>query len=124
MRNFLAGTLVASAALFGLGAAALAQTAAAPPAATQPAPASSYTDAQLQDFAEASIAIDRIRGQAPNAPPTPESQAQMRAVLEQHHLNAGTYNALVASIQADPVLAQRVQALRAQAGGTATTTNQ
>jgi hypothetical protein len=109
--------------MFAMSSVAMAQnTSAEAPATTAAAPAS-FTDAQLQSFAAASVAIDPInRSLLQGATPEAQAQAatQIRALLEQHGLDGATYNAIAAAAQADPALAQRIASLQthgAHAGG-------
>ncbi len=96
-------------------------TEAGPPAGAAQAPGapSAYTDAQLQAFAEASVEIEAIKSQADaNGGLNAESTAAIRDSLASHQLTLESYNAIVASLQTDTVLAERVAALRAQAATT------
>ncbi|MGE3142925.1 MAG: DUF4168 domain-containing protein [Hyphomonadaceae bacterium] len=112
---------IAATALFGASAwaapasgAASDATNAAPQAATPGAAAgasATYTDAQLQAFAAASAEMQPIQ-QRPNASTDPQALADMRAVLERHHLDSATYNAIAQRMRADSTFAARVAALR------------
>ncbi|HVY86985.1 MAG TPA: DUF4168 domain-containing protein [Caulobacterales bacterium] len=96
------------------------QPSAAAPAQGAAPSNSNFSDAQLRNFAQASVEIDRIKQQTQSNGATPDSAAQMRSVLQQHQLNAADYNNIVAALQTNPALAQRVATLRAEAGATAT----
>jgi hypothetical protein len=132
MRKSLIAGAVAAVGALGLGlpamaedpapAAATAEPAQAAPAApTAGAPAApttaTYTEAQLQHFAAASVEIERVQTQArASGGPNEQTQAQIRAALDTHQLDAATYNGIVEAMRADPVLAQRVVAFRTQTG--------
>lgn len=85
---------------------------ASPPAATQ----STYTDAQLQAFAAASLEIDPISRALPTANDEQRAAAtaQIREILQRHGMDAETYNAIAAQAQTDAALAQRVASLQTQ----------
>lgn len=112
-------TAAAAAAVLAFSGAAFAQTEAAPAQAEQPASPSSFTDAQLQSFAAASIEIDPISRSLQGA--TPEAQAtaatQIRAILASNNLDSDTYNSIAAAAQADPALAQRIASLQTSGSG-------
>lgn len=83
------------------------------PQTVTPAPApGTYSDAQLQAFAAASLEIDPISRSLAGA--TPEQQAtattQIRTILQQHDLDGETYNAIASRAQTDTVLAARIAA--------------
>lgn len=111
-------TAAAAAAVLAFSGAAFAQTETAPAQTEQAAP-SSFTDAQLQSFAAASVEIDPISRSLQGA--TPEAQAtaatQIRAILASNNLDSDTYNAIAAAAQADPALAQRIASLQTAGSG-------
>ena len=98
--------------------AAMAQTPASPPAATQ----SSFSDAQLQAFAAASLEIDPISRALPSATAAQRTQAttQIRTILQRHNIDSATYNAIAARAQSDQEFAARIQTLHRQAQAPAT----
>jgi hemolysin activation/secretion protein len=82
-------------------------------------PTSAFTEAQLQAFAEASVEIEAIKARADaNGGLDADSTAAIRASLTNHQLTLDSYNAIVAAIQTDTVLAERVASLRTQAATT------
>jgi hypothetical protein len=73
-----------------------------------------YSDAQLQAFAAASLEIDPISRTLAGATPDQEATAatQIRAILQRHNLDGETYNTIASRAQADPALAARVAAFQ------------
>jgi hypothetical protein len=121
-RTFGAAAIIS---LFALAAPAMADTATpaqpqgttqAAPQATQgaqrTAPAAPVTDAELRNFAAARAQIEPLNAR----PQTTDAERQaalteMRAVLQRNNLTGARYNEIVAAVQADPALQQRLAAL-------------
>ena len=103
----------AFAAILGFAGAASAQTTEPAAPAHQAAP-SSYSDAQLQSFAAASLEIDPISRTLATATPEQRTEAatQIREILTRHQLDSATYNQIASSAQSDPALAARVAELQ------------
>ena len=119
-RMFGAAALVS---LFALAAPAIADTAppsASPAPAAQaspaaPATAAAVTDVELRSFAAARAEIEPINARPRTTDAEREAAiAAMRASLERHNLTGARYNEIVAAVQADPALAQRLAALTPQ----------
>ena len=96
------------------GTAALAQTTpqAAPPATTPPAasttaPAASYTDADVDQFATAALAVQKIQQDA--AVPDTDKQTKMSAAVTSSGLTPEKFNAMATASQSDPALMKRIQ---------------
>lgn len=95
-----------------MGAAAQAPPAQAPPAA----PAAAYTEAQLHDFARATLELDELtRGLGENPTEAQRQQATeaAHAVLQRHNLDVATFNAIANQASTDEALAQRIRTMRA-----------
>src|SRR5262249_21849937 len=93
--------------------AAPAPEAAPPPSASVPT-AGAYTDDQLRAFVAASAQVDPINHSLATAAPAQRAAlvAQIRTVLQQHNLDAATYNAIAAQAQTDTALASRIAAIQ------------
>ena len=96
------------------GTAALAQTtpqatppAASPPAASTTAPAASYTDADVDQFATAALAVQKIQQNA--AVPDTDKQTKMSAAVTSSGLTPEKFNAMATASQSDPALMKRIQ---------------
>jgi len=98
------------------GTAALAQTTpqASPPATTPPAasaapaaPAASYTDADVDQFATAALAVQKIQQDA--AVPDTDKQTRMSAAVTSSGLTPEKFNAIATASQSDPALMKRIQ---------------
>lgn len=96
-----------------MGSAAAAQEAAPPPpAASQPAPEApaaqqNYSDAQVDNFAQAVLKVQEIQGDA-----TLEQEAKqtaMVAAVQESGLDPQTYNSMSQAAQQDPQLLERIQ---------------
>lgn len=85
------------------------QPAPAPPSAGSPAgvQASSYTDSELQQFASAAIAIQRIENDSAAAPA--DKEPMMAAAVQQSGLTPQRFNEIAEASNADPALMQRIQ---------------
>ena len=80
--------------------------------------AAGFTDAQLHDFARATLELDElVRGLGDNPTQVQREQASgaARAVLERHNLDVGTFNAIALQARDDEALAQRIRTMREQA---------
>jgi hypothetical protein len=80
-----------------------------------PALAQDYTDAKLAAFAAAQTEMEPLT----QLPRDTEAQqqavfAQMRAVLDSHELSATEYNEMVAAVNANPALAERIGELQTE----------
>jgi hypothetical protein len=80
-----------------------------------PALAQDYTDTQLAAFAAAQEEMEPLT----QLPRDTDAQAQavfaqMRAVLDSHELSATQYNEMVAAVNANPALAQRIGELQTE----------
>jgi len=73
-----------------------------------------FTDAQLQAFAQASAEIDPLNRSLATATPEQRSEAamQIRSVLLRHNIDQATYNGIAARAQTDQALAQRIAQAR------------
>jgi hypothetical protein len=111
-RMSLAGAVLALA--LSAGAAVAQTTTPAPPSAAGPA---TYSDAQLQSFAAASLEIDPISRALPSANDEQRTQAttQIREILQRHSIDSATYNAIAAQAQTDSALAARITAFQVAA---------
>lgn len=86
-----------------------------PPQSTMPqttppttaAPASSYTDTDIDEFATAAIAVQKI--QQDSAVPDADKQTQMAAAVKSSGLTADKFNAIARASQSDPALMKRIQ---------------
>jgi len=106
-------------------AAALAQTTpqtppqATPPAATTPgAAATTYTDADVDQFAGAALAVQKIQQDA--TVPDADKQTKMAAAVSSSGLTPEKFNAIATASQSDPALMKRIQiaaAAKMQASG-------
>lgn len=72
-----------------------------------------FTDAQLQSFIAASVAIDPINRTLATATPEQRTEAatQIRTILQQNNLTFEQYNGIATRAQADTALAARINAL-------------
>lgn len=92
---------------------ALAQTqqpAPAPPSAGSSGSvqaSSSYTDGELQQFASAAIAIQRVENDSATAPA--DKEPMMAAAVQQSGLTPQRFNEIAEASNADPALMQRIQ---------------
>jgi hypothetical protein len=100
------------------GTAALAQTtpqttppATTPPTASQAAPAAptaaSYTDADVDQFASAALAVQKIQQDA--TVPDADKQTKMSAAVTSSGLTPEKFNAIATASQSDPALMKRIQ---------------
>jgi hypothetical protein len=111
-------TIVAGATLL-IAPAALAQTTPAPAPTTAPtttpapaAPAASatsttYTDAELTQFARAALAVEKVRKDATIA--EADKNARMVAAISGVGIDPERFNAIGQAMQSDPALNQRIQ---------------
>lgn len=85
-----------------------------------------FTDAQLQSFIAASVAIDPINRTLATATPEQRTEAamQIRTILQQNNLTFEQYNGIAARAQADTALAARINALAQPAAPADATTPQ
>ena len=74
---------------------------------TTAAPASSYTDTDIDEFATAAIAVQKI--QQDSAVPDADKQTQMAAAVKSSGLTADKFNAIARASQSDPALMKRIQ---------------
>lgn len=104
-------TFMAASALAGT--AAVAQTApatsgsATTTATTPAATAASYTDADINEFATAAIAVQKIQGDASVA--ATEKQTKMASAVSSSGLTPEKFNAIATASQSDPALMKRIQ---------------
>lgn len=93
--------------------AAAPSTSAAPSAGA--AASTSFTDAQVSNFAAASTEIQPLTANLTTATPDQRTQAttQIRAALARHNIDSATYNAIASAAQSDTALAARINAARA-----------
>jgi hypothetical protein len=109
------------------GTAALAQTAPQTPApasgdapATTPGAATAYTDADVDEFAGAALAVQKIQQDASVA--DADKQTKMASAVTSSGLSPEKFNAMATASQSDPALMKRIQtaaAAKMQASGTA-----
>ncbi len=90
-----------------------AQTAQPAPATSPPAASSSFTDGDLQKFATAAIALNKIQADTNVAPA--DKQPKMVAAVQQSGLDPQKFNAIAQAAQNDPALQQRIQTAAAAA---------
>ena len=79
------------------------------------APAASFSEAQLHDFARASVELDELKrglGDNPSADEQRRAASEAQTVLQRHNMDAATYNAIASSANADEALAQRIREMR------------
>jgi len=89
--------------------AAFAQDAGAPaPAPEAAAPAASYTDAEVQSYATAIIAVNKIQSDTTVA--EADKQPKMLEAVQQSGLDPQKFNEISQAAQADTALQQRIQA--------------
>jgi len=103
---------VASVLLLALPMSAAAQT--QPP--TQAPSAAAFTDAQLHDFARATLELDELQrglGASPTEAQRQQASQAAHAVLERHNLDVPTFNAIADQARSDEALAQRIRTMRA-----------
>jgi hypothetical protein len=89
-------------------------SAGAQPQAPMQAPATAYTDAQLNDFARATIELNQLhRGLGDNPSQAQREQASQAAsaILQRYNLDVPTYNEIVTHARADEALAQRIRGM-------------
>lgn len=74
----------------------------------------SFSDAQVQAFAAASLEIDPISRDlaAASAEERAQGAEQIRQILARHNLDGATYNAIATRAQTDQALQQRIASLR------------
>ena len=95
-----------------VGTTAIAQTAPAAPdtattATTPSAGAASYTDADVDQFASAAIAVQKIQGDASVA--ATDKQTKMASAVSSSGLTPEKFNAIATASQSDPALMKRIQ---------------
>jgi hypothetical protein len=80
-----------------------------PPAAGQAAPgaAASYTDADVDEFAGAALAVQKIQQDA--TVPDTDKQTKMSAAVTSSGLTPEKFNAMATASQSDPALMKRIQ---------------
>lgn len=100
-----ASTLAGTAAIAQNAPAATANTTAS--AATPTASAASYTDADVNEFATAAIAVQKIQGDASVA--ATDKQKQMASAVSSSGLTPEKFNAIATASQSDPALMKRIQ---------------
>lgn len=79
------------------------------------APAASYSEAQLHNFARASVELDELNrglGSDPSQAQRQQAAASAQAILQRHSLDVATYNAIATQARTDEDLAQRIRAMR------------
>lgn len=100
-----ASTLAGTAAIAQNAPAATANTTASATAPT--ASAAAYTDADVDHFATAAIAVQKIEGDASVA--ATEKQKQMASAVTSSGLTPDKFNAIATASQSDPALMKRIQ---------------
>lgn len=103
----LALSVVAACAAASAASAQDAGPAAPPPAEAAPAPAANYSDAEVQSFASAIIAVNKIQGDATLA--EADKQPRMLEAVQQAGLDPQKFNEISQAAQADTALQQRIQ---------------
>lgn len=88
-----------------------AQPAPSAPAAAAPATTSAYTDEAVQKYARALVAVNKV--QVDTTVAAADKQAKMAAAVQEAGLDPQTFNQMSQAMQADPALAQRIQAAAA-----------
>ena len=89
-----------------------------PPTTT--APATSFTDADVDEFATAAIAVQKI--QQDSTVPDADKQTKMAAAVQSSGLSADKFNAIARASQSDPALMKRIQTAAASKMQTAPST--
>ncbi|MDE1918531.1 MAG: DUF4168 domain-containing protein [Sphingomonadales bacterium] len=89
---------------------AAAATSAAPAAAAS-ATGAPYSDEAVQKYAKALVAVNKV--QVDTTVAAADKQAKMFAAVQEAGLDAQTFNQMSQAMQADPALAQRIQAATA-----------
>lgn len=89
-------------------------------APTTTAPAASYTDTDVDEFATAAIAVQKI--QQDSAVPDADKQTKMAAAVKSSGLTPDKFNAIARASQADPALMKRIQTAAASKMQAAPTT--
>lgn len=89
------------------GQSALAQTAETPPAAAAAAPAGAFSDDDIQKYAVALVAVNKI--QADTVMPAADKPAKMAATVGQSGLDIPKFNAMTQAMQTDKALQARIQ---------------
>ena len=134
------GTAICSLALFATGAQAAVPEAGGPSASSQQPPAASqgpatpqappaapssspqagasYTDAEIQQFAKAVLAVQKIQQDATLS--ATDKQSKMAAAVQSAGLTPQKFNEIASASNADPALMQRIQlaASQVQSAGT------
>jgi len=111
MDRFVKMAVVSAACALGTtGAMAQAASQSTPPAATTPpagAATTAYTDADIDSFATAAIAVQKIQQDA--TVPDAEKQTKMASAVTSSGLTAEKFNAIAQASQSDPALMKRIQ---------------
>lgn len=98
-----------------LGVATVAQAQdAAPPASPPttsptPSPTSTFSDAELEQYVKAALAVQQI--QQDTATPDADKQTKMAAAVQSAGLTPKKFNQIATASQSDPALQQRIQAV-------------
>lgn len=102
--------ILGAAAVLSCAQGASAQTAPATPSApaAEPAPAAAtFTDDQVQKYATAMVAVNKIQTDA--TIPAADKQAKMGAVVQSSGVDIPTFNAMTQASQTDKALQARIQ---------------
>ncbi|WP_068082004.1 DUF4168 domain-containing protein [Novosphingobium rosa] len=87
--------------------AAAAPSAATPPAAAAPAAGGAFTDDDVQKYATALVAVNKV--QTDTTVPDADKQAKMAAAVQSSGVDIQKFNAITQTMQTDKALQQRIQ---------------
>jgi uncharacterized membrane protein len=84
-----------------------APSAATPPAAAAPAAGGAFSDDDVQKYATALVAVNKV--QTDTTVPDADKQAKMAAAVQSSGVDIQKFNAITQSMQTDKALQQRIQ---------------
>jgi uncharacterized membrane protein len=84
-----------------------APSAAMPPAAAAPAAGGAFTDDDVQKYATALVAVNKV--QTDTTVPDADKQAKMAAAVQSSGVDIQKFNAITQTMQTDKALQQRIQ---------------
>ncbi len=90
---------------------------ATPAAPAAPGQAANFTDAELEQYVRAALAVQQI--QQDTATPDADKQAKMASAVQANGLTPEKFNQMATASQSDPALQQRLQAIAAKLQGSA-----
>ncbi|WP_241126987.1 DUF4168 domain-containing protein [Novosphingobium terrae] len=86
---------------------ATAPSATTPPAAAAPAAGAAFSDDDVQKYATALVAVNKV--QTDTTVPDADKQAKMAAAVQSSGVDIQKFNAITQSMQTDKALQQRIQ---------------